>query len=244
MNMLRLHWKKILGAMALGLVLLSVAGWQLARSRDFQLLGEIVPRVEIDKKLVALTFDDGPTPGFTEEILSTLKAHRVPATFFVTGKDLAKHPDLGKQIVRAGHELGNHSFNHKRMVFMAYDKVRQELESTESLIKQSGQDEPIYFRPPYTKKLFNLPLYLWLNQVVSITTDVEPDSYPEIAASADNIADYVAAEVQPGSIVLLHVMYQSRATSMAAVPGIIQKLRQQGYEFVTVRELLAERNRA
>ncbi|MCG8465017.1 MAG: polysaccharide deacetylase family protein [Xanthomonadales bacterium] len=244
MKQLRLHWKKVFGALALGLVLLMVAGWQLSRSRDYQLLGEIVPRVDIDKKLVALTFDDGPTPGFTEEILTTLKTHQVPATFFVTGKDLAKHPELGKKIVRAGHELGNHSFSHKRMVFTPYDKVRQELEATEDLIKQAGQNEPIFFRPPYTKKLFNLPLYLWLNQVVSITTDVEPDSYPEVAASADNIADYVAAEVQPGSIVLLHVMYPSRATSMAAVPGIIQKLRQQGYEFVTVRDLLAERQRA
>ncbi|HKE55683.1 MAG TPA: hypothetical protein VKB46_03240 [Pyrinomonadaceae bacterium] len=117
--------------------------------------------------------------------------------------------------------------------------MRQEIEKTDQLIRNTGYQGEIYFRPPYAKKLFALPYYLSRTGRTSITWDVEPDSFPEIAANADKIAQYVLSTTRPGSIIILHVMYPSRIESMKAVPKIIEGLRAQGYSFKTVAELLA-----
>lgn len=105
---------------AVSVVALSLVGfgtWRLVNSRTFQLFGEIVPRVETDAPLVALTFDDGPTAAFTDVVLNTLRERDVRATFFVTGHELEKNPIAGRRIVAEGHELGNHSYTHARMIF-------------------------------------------------------------------------------------------------------------------------------
>ena len=109
---------------------------------------------------VALTFDDGPTPEFTDEILRILKEQDVKATFFLIGGELEKHLDEGKKIVAAGHEIGNHSFSHVRMIFVTPSFVKEEIEKTDDLIRAAGYNKPTFFRPPYGKKLFALPFYL------------------------------------------------------------------------------------
>jgi peptidoglycan-N-acetylglucosamine deacetylase len=227
----------------LGLLTVTVIGsvglFQLSKSRTFQVCGELVARVNTSQKVVALTFDDGPTVGPTDEVLAMLAAQDVKATFFVTGGELELNIAEGRKIVAAGHELGNHSYSHVRMVFVSPSFVKQEVESTDKLIRDVGYQGVINFRPPYGKKLFALPYYLAKTERTSVTWDVEPDSYPEIAADANKITDYVLAKTQPGSIIILHVMYGSRKESLKAVPQIITKLREQGYEFKTVSELLA-----
>lgn len=228
-------------AAAIVLVVLGGAAalWQLSRSRTFQFFGRIVPRVETSQKLVALTFDDGPTRNATAEVLRLLRERGVRATFFVTGGELEQNPDAGRDIVAAGHELGNHSYSHERMVFVTPSYVRREVERTDALIMAAGYTGPIHFRPPYGKKLFALPFYLSRHNRLTITWDVEPDS--ELAADADAgaITRHVLNRTQPGSIILLHVMYPSRAETMKAVPFIIEGLKREGYSFVTVSELLA-----
>jgi chitin deacetylase len=213
--------------------------WQLSRSRTFQLFGEIIPRVNTAQKVVALTFDDGPVPGSTEKILAELDAMKVRATFFVTGLELEQNRQEGQKIVEAGHELGNHSYSHKRMVFVTPSFVQQEVERTDRLIQEAGYKGEIYFRPPYGKKLVALPYYLAKTDRKTIMWDIEPDSYPEIAADSDKIAEYVSQRVQPGSIVILHVMYPNRKESLKAVKKIVARLREKGYGFKTVSELLA-----
>jgi len=227
----------------ISLIAILVAGlivlWNISKSRTFQFFGEIVPRVNTSQKVVALTFDDGPTPKATAELLAILAAENIHATFFVIGGDLEQHPEEGKKIVAAGHELGNHSYSHTRMILVTPAFVRREIESTDKLIRETGFQGPIHFRPPYGKKLFALPYYLSKTGRKTITWDVEPDSYPEIAASSDKITEHVLSKVEPGSIVLLHVMYPSGAESMKAVKKIIGGLRAQGYSFKTVSELIA-----
>ena len=117
-------------------------------------------------------------------------------------------------------------------------KIREEIEKTDALIRACGQEGTIHFRSPNGKKLILLPYYLARTERKNIFWDVEAESYREIAADAERIAEHVLAETQPGSIILLHIMYKSRAESRAALPGIIEGLKERGYRFVTVSELL------
>ena len=212
---------------------------QLARSRTVQLFGRLVPRIEATAPVLALTFDDGPTAALLDEILDALASRRVRATFFVTGSELALAPDAGRRLVAAGHELGNHTYSHARMVFKSSGFIRDEVERTDSLIRASGHQGQIYFRPPFCYKLVGLPWFLQKTGRTSVTWDVEPDSYPDVAATAHGIATHVVDRVRPGSIVLLHVWYDRRHTSRAAIPVIIDAVRAKGYRFVTVSELLS-----
>jgi peptidoglycan-N-acetylglucosamine deacetylase len=235
--------KKRIALIAIVLIIVILVGLrQVSRSRTFQFFGEIVPRVDTSQKVVALTFDDGPTPQATDQILAILAETNVRATFFVIGGELEQNLEQGKKLVAAGHELGNHSYSHVRMFFVLPSFVKQEIESTDKLIREAGYQGDIHFRPPYGKKLFTLPYYLWRHGRKSITWDVEPDSYPEIAADANKIVEHVRANVRPGSIIILHVMYPNRRESMKSVKMIVEGLRAEGYEFKTVSELLAARD--
>lgn len=229
---------RMIGALVLLLMVLALGTWRLANSRTYMIFGEPIPRVNTSQKVVALTFDDGPTKVNTEAVLTILKEENVQATFFVIGSDLEKNPLQGQEIVAAGHELGNHSYSHQRMVFKSPAFIKKEIQSTDEIIRKTGYQGDIYFRMPFCKKLVYLPYYLKSTGRKTITWDIEPETYPEIAASAQNITEYVVANVKPGSIILLHPMYQSRAETRKALKPMIQQLKGQGYQFVTVAELL------
>ncbi len=216
----------------------SWGAWRLSKSRAHQLFGTLVTRVETPDSLVALTFDDGPTIPYTDSVLHILAEYQVPATFFVIGTALTDHPDVAARIVAAGHELGNHSHSHRRMVLKTPRFVRREIEQTDRLIQAAGQSGAPPFRPPYGKRLVVLPWYLARADRPTILWDLEPDSYPGIAREPERIVQYVLNRARPGSIVLLHVEVRARATSRAALPEIIEGLRHRGYQFVTVSELL------
>ena len=116
----------------------SVFLWRVSRSTTFQFFGEVVPRVNTNQKVVALTFDDGPAVGATDQILATLNEEQVHATFFLIGGELEQNPAVGKKLVAAGHEIGNHSFSHVRMLLVRPSFVKQEIESTDKLIRDAG----------------------------------------------------------------------------------------------------------
>ena len=224
----------ILLLIVLGLALI----WQLSRSRTTQLFGDIVNRVNTTEKVVALTFDDGPMPTQTQMILRILKENDVKASFFLVGEAVRAHPEETEMIIQAGHEVGNHSYTHQKMVLKSPAFVSLELMKTEDALRKAGAEGPIHFRPPYGKKLVVLPYYLWKNDILSVTWDVEPESYSQTSKDSLKISQHVVNSVKPGSIVLLHVMFNSREASMNAVPKIIQELKVKGYRFVTVSELL------
>jgi peptidoglycan/xylan/chitin deacetylase (PgdA/CDA1 family) len=214
--------------------------WQLARSRDFQLFGKLVSHVEASEKVVALTFDDGPTHEYAPGVLAVLKEKGVKATFFVIGQDAEKNMDELRAIIAAGHEVGNHTFTHPDMTFASEARSADEIERTDAIIREAGYTAPILFRAPYTKKLIGLPLYLSKHDRTIITCNVEPDSFEDVAADPARITAHVLEQAKPGSIILLHVMYKSRETSRQALPGVIDGLRAQGYSFLTVSELIAK----
>ncbi len=223
---------------AVALLFLAAYGLLLfSRATTVQLFGEIVPRVETGRRVVALTFDDGPNPATVDEILGILAKHDVKATFFVMGAALEENPEVAAKIVRAGHELGNHSYSHVRMVFKSPGFIAKEIERTDALIRAAGQSDPIYFRAPYGKKLAGLPWYLSQHGRVHVTWDVAPDS-ANTKKSAAQLATETIAAAKPGSIILLHPWYPGREQTRAAIGPIIIGLKQKGLELVTVSELL------
>jgi peptidoglycan-N-acetylglucosamine deacetylase len=227
-------------------LLLLIAGfaafWQVSKARSFQLMGEIVPRVETSEKVVALTFDDGPTPEATAEVLAILKEENVKASFFLIGADMQKNPESLKQIIGAGHEVGNHSYTHERMLFKTPSFIQREIDDTDRLIGEAGYEGSVHFRPPFGKKFLLLPYYLSKRGKKTIMWDVEPESHKEVDGDAEKITGYVLKQTKPGSIILLHVMYKGREASMKAVGPIIKSLKEQGFAFKTVSELLALNN--
>ncbi|GAB2646893.1 polysaccharide deacetylase family protein [Nocardia goodfellowii] len=218
------------------LVVLAVGGYYLMNSRTYQLAGRLVDRVDTSAKVVALTFDDGPTAK-TPEVLKVLAEAGVPATFYLNGRDLAANPEAGRALAQAGHELGNHTYSHRRMVLVSADTVRDEVAGTDAEIAKTGYQGPITFRPPYGKKLWGLPKYLADHDRTTVMWDVEPDSGK--TASTEEIVAETVGKVRPGSIVLLHVMGEQGANSLAAVPRIVAELRARGYAFVTVSKLIS-----
>jgi peptidoglycan/xylan/chitin deacetylase (PgdA/CDA1 family) len=231
--------KKLLIITPIHLLVGAIALWQIGNSRTFQFFGVIVPSVNTTEKIIALTFDDGPTATGTSEILKVLDGTQVKATFFLIGSELEQNMAEGRKIVAAGHEVGNHSYSHTRMLLSSPSFVQEEIEKTDRLIREAGYSKEIHFRPPYSKKLFTLPWYLSKTGRKTITWDVEPDSNPKIAADAKKIIEETRASARPGSIILLHAMYSNRQPSLQAIRGIIETLKQDGYRFTTVTELLA-----
>lgn len=219
------------------LYIAGIATFKIMNSRKFQFFGGIVNRVDTKEKVVALTFDDGPSQK-VDEILSILNDQDVKATFFLIGNDISKYPEETKKLISAGHEIGNHTYSHKRMVFKTPSYIKEEIEETDNLIREMGYDRPINFRPPFGKKLVFLPNYLKRENRKTILWDLEPNSFPEVNSSSQKIVQYVVDNVKPGSIILLHPMYDDKGNTIGAIKGIIEELKNKGYEFKTVNELL------
>lgn len=212
---------------------------QLSNARTFQVFGDLVARVETNRAVVALTFDDGPTTNYTQSVLEILEAHDVKATFFLTGRETAENTQQAKAIADAGHEIGNHSWSHNRMIFVSPATVQAEIEDTDAAIRAAGYQGALHFRPPYGKKLVTLPWYLAQNNRTTIMWDLEPEADPAAAENPRAMAEYVIANAANGSIIIMHVMYESRETSRQALPALIDGLKARGFEFVIVSELLA-----
>jgi peptidoglycan/xylan/chitin deacetylase (PgdA/CDA1 family) len=141
------------------ILILSYGLFQISRSRQFQFFGGIINRVNTNEKIVALTFDDGPSE-YSDQVVNLLQEKGVKATFYVTGYNLEQYPNEARDMVADGHELGNHSYSHQRFLLKSQSFIKTEIERTNQLIRSIGHRGEITFRPPNGKKLFLLPWYL------------------------------------------------------------------------------------
>jgi len=223
----------------LGLVV--YGGRELSRSETYQLFGGLVTRVETTEKVVALTFDDGPTARHTPAVLEALSANNVPATFYLNGLPASKEQQTVAAIAAAGHEIGNHAWHHDRMVLMTPWRVRREITKTDAAIRAAGYDGPITFRPPYGAKLVVLPWVLSRMNRETILWDVAPEDWDNLDEPAEALAARTIAQTRPGSIIILHPMFDSGASTRAAIPLIVEGLKATGYRFVTISDLLSMR---
>lgn len=202
-----------------------------------------VYRVPTQEKLVALTFDDGPSDVWTPRILDELKKAQVKATFFMLGKHVAEYPDIARRVAAEGHEIENHSFSHHVLFYYTTDELEKEIKQTEKIIKDTTGKTTKYFRPPKAwitpdekKKLEELGyrVVLWsLNSKDWVTFHDKQIRY------------YILHNVRPGDIILFHdsggvftTEGGSRKQTVKTIFALVQKLKEQGYKIVTVEELL------
>ncbi|MCG7382690.1 polysaccharide deacetylase family protein [Paenibacillus sp. ACRRY] len=202
--------------------------------------GEIVWEVPTHDKLIALTFDDGPDPVQTSQILALLKQYQAKGTFFVLGKWAEKYPELVMQEQQEGHEVANHTYAHTYAVkSTAKDKFTQDMVAAEQSITAAGVPRPLLFRPPggfyndmvidvAKQKGYTIVLWSWHQ-------DTRDWASPGVAA----ITNKVLKNARNGDIVLFHDKVEGRSQTVAALKVILPKLQQEGYRFVTVSELLA-----
>lgn len=227
-------------ALALVALALSLFTYRLVPSRTTQLAGDLVQRVETDERVVALTFDDGPTDADVTAILDALQRRGVTATFYLNGRDIDANPNAARRIVAGGHEIGNHTWSHRSMAWVTYGTVVDEVEATDAAIRATGYAGPITFRPPYGNKLLALPLYLAQHDRLTVTWDVSSEDFSGAAQTSGEIVDGIVEQTRPGSIILLHPWF-GRTASLDAIGDVIDRLHADGYRFVTVSELLAPR---
>jgi chitin deacetylase len=213
--------------------LLLLGTYKLINSRTYQLFGGLTEQIKTNQKVVALTFDDGPTKN-VNQILPLLDKYNAKATFFLIGEEIEKHPEQAKKIVEAGHQIGNHTYSHNRMVFKTPSYIQEEIQKTDQLIQKAGFKGEIDFRPPNGKKLVGLPYYLNKYNRDTITWNIEPDSY---YTNASDKVNYVTKNIKPGLIILMHPMYDDTDNELQAIEGVLQALSNEGYQFVTVNKL-------
>ena len=187
------------------------------------------------KKVIALTFDDGPWPSSTAKVLDILKKNNIKGTFFVVGQNVKNYPDLTKRVVTDGHIIANHTWHHWYHHMNAQTAAYEVANTTDIIYKTTGIKTSL-FRPPGGNMRNGVAAYAKSNKyaVIMWSSDSMDYSRPGVPRLINNIF----REAKPGGIVLMHDGGGDRSHTVKALPEIISKFRKQGYEFVTVPELL------
>ncbi len=191
--------------------------------------------VEVAEPYIALTFDDGPNPETTPKLLKMLADRNIKATFFVLGTNASAHPDVLRMIAAAGHEIGNHSWSHPQLPKLTVAAADKQIEDTSAAIETATGKAPIYLRPPYGAMTPALQHHIWDKYGLTVMYwSVDPLDWK--VRDAQSIYDQIMKQVKPGSIVLAHDIH---ATTVAAMPRVLDALIAKGYKFATVSELIA-----
>ncbi len=183
-----------------------------------------------DEKKIALTFDDGPHPHYTAQLLDGLKERGVPATFFVTGEHAELHPEVIRRMHEEGHLIGNHTYSHIQLSENNKEEFKNQLIKTNEIIKNITGEEVQYVRPPYGtwdkkfEKELNMFPVLWT---------IDPLDW--CSTNVAGIREKVVSKAKENGIILMHDYYPSTIT---AALEVVDELEKQGYEFVTVEEIL------
>ncbi|MGO4271035.1 polysaccharide deacetylase family protein [Paenibacillus sp. TAF58] len=202
----------------------------------YETRGEIVWEVTTDEKVIALTFDDGPHPEYTAQILELLKQYEAKATFFVVGNKVKLYPDVLNQTIREGHEIANHTYTHAYL--SKKNNIKKEINQTEELIYDTTGKRCLLFRPPggfYNERLVaavraeGYKMIMWSWQL-----DTKDWSTPGV----NKIVDRVLKNATNGNIVLFHDYIEGPTQTIAALKIILPELKNRGYQLVTVSQLL------
>ncbi|USG65285.1 polysaccharide deacetylase family protein [Brevibacillus ruminantium] len=209
------------------------------KGRDYyEERGDVVWEVKTEHPMIALTFDDGPDPVYTPQILALLKKYDAKATFFVLGAHVKKNPELSRSIVGAGHEIGNHTYSHPNFFKLRPDQIQQEIEITSEIITAVTGKTPVLFRPPggvYNETIVNTVKNLGLLTVMwSWHQDTRDWSNPGV----NKIVRKVLNNARRGDIVLFHDYGGNRSQTVRALEKILPELKRRGFHFVTVSELI------
>jgi len=241
LHILRRPLRLSLGVALLGIIL----GFFLTLSAvlpDNHVFGPVIIEGKTDHKIVALTFDDGPYPPYTANLLDILKEYDVPATFFIIGRNAEKHPEMIKRIIEEGHQLGNHTYNHVDLLKAERPDIIREIEMAGQVLRTITGQIPQIVRPPHG---FRDPVvFEVLNERNMKVVEWSVMSRDWTNPGVDVIVERTVSKVKNGSVILLHdgdgvAATASRAQTVEAVRHIIRELHAKGFTFVTVNEILA-----
>ena len=200
--------------------------------------GKLFYKKHTNKKEIALTFDDGPDAIFTPKIVEILNEFNIKATFFLLGRNIERNPEIVKELIKQKHEIGNHSYSHKTLIFKSPKYVRDEIEKTDHLLVEFGLEKTQLFRPPYGRYFISLLFVLWKMKKKMVLWNIGPKDFK--ATSSDEIIFRIEKEIKPGSIIVLHD--KSGEKTLAALKILIPKLLEQNYEFKTISGLFGFSN--
>jgi peptidoglycan/xylan/chitin deacetylase (PgdA/CDA1 family) len=240
------------------LALASYASYEALEAPGNQLFGRTIVQGAPTVREVALTFDDGPNPPYTERILDVLKSEHVPATFFLVGRAVVAYPNTVRRIVREGHAVGNHTWDHGHLIVESPNALRSELSRTSDAIERVAHVRTTLMRPPFGARDFAVIAAAQAlgYRVVMWSVPLPKDwDQPGDATIAKRVVD----NVSDGSIIVLHdgnrgllcgraprlpAKICDRRQDVAATREIVDTLRARGYRFVTIPKLVADANRA
>lgn len=227
----------------------AAAGWALAagyavRGRSAQIFGKSIWHGPRRKKQIALTFDDGPSEE-TPRILELLDTSCVRATFFQCGQNVDRLPDIARQVRDLGHEIGNHTYSHPRLIFCSRSRIREEIDATQKAILRATGVEPRLFRAPYGIRWFGLRQALQEHGLTGVMWSVIAHDWEW---EGDEIARHLLTHVSKGGIICLHdgdgiSPHANRHNTVLALRHVIPKLYERGYSFVTAGEMLDQLQR-
>lgn len=205
--------------------------------------GKVLTHADTQRKVIALTFDDGPYPPYTQKLLNVLAEKHVHATFFMVGENAAKHPELVREVQSAGHLVALHAGYHKDLLKLSPDEVRSNIAYGKSTLEEITGTQLHFMRPPHGFKDWFVISAIEDAGLLTTNWSIIPRDWTNPGAQV--ITDRVLEKAEPGAIVLLHdgdspKNKAPREQTIEAVATIIDKLRAQGYEFVTIEELAKE----
>jgi peptidoglycan/xylan/chitin deacetylase (PgdA/CDA1 family) len=190
--------------------------------------------VKISQKTLAMTFDDGPHPSLTPKLLDILKERNIKCTFFLIGQQVKMYPDIVRRIIAEGHEIGNHTWTHCSLTSRPDEQIRNELKKSEDAVYEVASVRPHLVRPPYgaiNSRIKDLMFTEFGYSTIMWSVDPQDWRRPGVAAVTSRLVN----GAHPGAIMLSHDIHPPTITAM---PGMFDQLLAQGYQFVTVSQLL------
>ncbi len=203
------------------------------------LIEQPVYNVKTSANIVAITVDDGPDPRYTPAILDIFESYNVKATFFLVGSEVEKHPDIAKRIFSEGHDIGNHTMTHPEMRNISYQEAIKEISSANAAIAKITGADIQYFRPP--KGVTNELIHKTLLDMGYTTVLWDLGLENKNCKTPQEMSARVVNNVNPGNIILLHDGRLDRDKTVQALPAMLDGLRDKGYSFVTIAELMTHR---
>lgn len=187
---------------------------------------------------IALTFDDGPNPYYTPQILALLEQYHVQATFFCIGRLAAAYPTLVRQAYQAGNSIGNHSWSHPNLALLSPAYLQFQLVQTSDALQAAIGVRPTYFRPPYGKMSVEVLTQVYHLGLTTILWNDEARDWQRPGVNV--IIQRIFRLARNGAIILLHDGGGDRSQTVAALPSIIEGLRQRGFQLVTIQQLVQD----
>lgn len=187
---------------------------------------------------IALTFDDGPNPYYTPQILTILQHYNVKATFFCIGRLVADYPALVKQEFAAGHTIGNHSWSHPNMALLTPASIHLQLSRTSDAIEAAIGMRPAFFRPPYGRMSVQELTQAYHDGLTTVVWNDEGEDWTRPGVNV--IIQRILRLASNGAIILMHDGGGDRSQTVAALPFIINGLRQRGFQLVTIQQMLMD----